>query len=1329
MTSVRKWLLRSLFALLVLMLVLLGAGLFLLGTQTGRSYTASLIERLGSSETMTIELDGLDSVLGDLRLARLALSDPDGTWLEARDLSIAYSLSDLLALRLTSDHVTLGSLDIARAPLPGAPNPEPEAGPIIPDIPALRAAIERIAIDHIHLGAPLLGTEASLSLSGHLSLEDSPLRVEGALTVAHLHGENGGIDAQWDFVPSENRRQISLDLNEPRGGLAARLLNMETLPAITLSLKGDGPTSDWRSTLKVAIDGQQTVSGQLAANLADGARRIEATLNGQLAPFAPPQLVPLVAGTSDLDFTLEQTSEAQLTLHEMSFVSALAELTAQGSFNLDENSSDLSATFSLGEEGTELAIEQADGPNLRFGATRASVQIKGPLDDAALDVRANIASLAQGDLSLGQTALALTSEAFDLNMLTGPVNGSLVLDDVASGSDPVDKITRGRVVLGLEGSLAGQEITLADLTLEAGLLTGRIEGTASAAALELEGTMALADLAPVNPQLAGALEGAFSVSGAPASPDVTATITGDQLAVAQKTIEDLSLSLEADAQQNASVSLDARYDGKPLTITTDMTTMEDGSRRFSNIAFTAPGSDVKGDVTLSPKGLAKGTLGADIRDLAELGPLLLQPDLSGSLTASITLSERDGQQAVNVEARAPDLAQGTNRLNNAVLRAQLMDPAGTMTIDAVLDVDSLTAGGESIKDLTASINGTQGDLPFKASATVSGAPFSLAGQFEQQTEQSVVTLDSLDGSWSRINLGLRQPARIVIADDIRIAEPLVITIDGGTARLEGGVNEQLDLTLTLQNLPLSIADKVAATGEAVSGQLALTARITGAPDAPVVTWKGDASGIAANSLRKAGAPALDVATSGRFADNQVSLQNVLTGGGSRLTLDGKVGLAGPTLNLRSEGTLPFSLLARTLADAGLRLDGEAGVKASITGNASSPQINGTLSTNGARFIELSSGIVIDDLSGTIRLDGQTAQLDGIRGSLGRDGTLTIDGTVSMDAERQMPADIHLTVDNGRFNQDTLISTVFDADLTLSGQLASNSQLSGRVDLDTTEIAIPETLPNSLSPVDVQHKNASSRVAAQAEQINPGGGDASGGAGPSIGLDVTIASPRRIYVRGRGMDAELGGTIRLAGTTANPNPIGTVSMQRGRIDLLTKRLDFDTGSITFAGTLDPALNFAATTSNSGGIYTLGVSGYASSPQINLTSSPSMPEDEILAHLFFDRNLSDLSAIQIAQLANAVATLSGVNSGPGVLDRLRGLAGIDNLDIQSDEETGETTIGAGRYLNDRTYVNVEKGTSDSSGKVSIDLQITDQLKARGEADSEGNSKAGLFFERDY
>ena len=132
---------------------------------------------------------------------------------------------------------------------------------------------------------------------------------------------------------------------------------------------------------------------------------------------------------------------------------------------------------------------------------------------------------------------------------------------------------------------------------------------------------------------------------------------------------------------------------------------------------------------------------------------------------------------------------------------------------------------------------------------------------------------------------------------------------------------------------------------------------------------------------------------------------------------------------------------------------------------------------------------------------------------------------------------------------------------------------------------------------------------------------------------------------------------------------------------------------------------------------------------LPSVPALAEDEVLARLIFNRNLSNLSPLQIAQLAQAAATLAGKGGNTSLLGKLQNALQVDDLDVRTDSETGETTVGVGRYVNDRTYVGVERGQSGGSGKVRIDLNVGRGVKLRGEATETGKNKAGIFYEREY
>jgi translocation and assembly module TamB len=140
----------------------------------------------------------------------------------------------------------------------------------------------------------------------------------------------------------------------------------------------------------------------------------------------------------------------------------------------------------------------------------------------------------------------------------------------------------------------------------------------------------------------------------------------------------------------------------------------------------------------------------------------------------------------------------------------------------------------------------------------------------------------------------------------------------------------------------------------------------------------------------------------------------------------------------------------------------------------------------------------------------------------------------------------------------------------------------------------------------------------------------------------------------------------------------------------------------------------------------VRGRVSDPQVSFSSQPELPQDEVLARLIFNRSISELSALQIAQLAAAAAELAG-GSNTSLVGSLRDATGLDDLDIITDSE-GNTAVRAGRYIRDNVYLGVEAGAAGST-RGTINLDITEDLKARGSVGSDGDSSLGLFYERDY
>ena len=137
------------------------------------------------------------------------------------------------------------------------------------------------------------------------------------------------------------------------------------------------------------------------------------------------------------------------------------------------------------------------------------------------------------------------------------------------------------------------------------------------------------------------------------------------------------------------------------------------------------------------------------------------------------------------------------------------------------------------------------------------------------------------------------------------------------------------------------------------------------------------------------------------------------------------------------------------------------------------------------------------------------------------------------------------------------------------------------------------------------------------------------------------------------------------------------------------------------------------------------GPLSSPELTLSSSPALPDDEILAQLLFGKDLSQMSALQAAQMADAVATLTG--GGSGLVGSIRDSFGLDDLDLQTSEE-GSSALKLGKYISDSLYTDV---TIDNAGKsvINLNYDATRNVTVKGSVSSEGDTGLGVFFERDY
>ncbi len=216
------------------------------------------------------------------------------------------------------------------------------------------------------------------------------------------------------------------------------------------------------------------------------------------------------------------------------------------------------------------------------------------------------------------------------------------------------------------------------------------------------------------------------------------------------------------------------------------------------------------------------------------------------------------------------------------------------------------------------------------------------------------------------------------------------------------------------------------------------------------------------------------------------------------------------------------------------------------------------------------------------------------------------------------------------------------------------------------------------------------------------------------------------MRGRGLDAEVGGNVRLTGSINDIRPVGSFQLNRGRMAILGQRVTFEEGSVTLIGDLDPFLDFRARTEGDGITVFVDVTGRVSELDIGFSSNPALPEDEVLARLLFNRSMGELTPLQLARLAGAAAELAG-GSNTSLVDSLRAKAGLADLDIVTGAD-GNLAVQAGAYLQDNVYLGVQAG-ADGNSRVTVNLDITNDIRAKASAGTDGDTSVGVFYEKDY
>ncbi|MEM8553870.1 MAG: translocation/assembly module TamB domain-containing protein [Pseudomonadota bacterium] len=1315
-------------------------------------------------EVRIIDLQG--PLSANVTIAGIEVEDVDGVWLSIENVSMEWRRLALLRGRINISDLSIGSINLVRAPVtPPSDLPPPEAVAEAPprepfQLPELPVSVDvgLLEIGQLALGQDLVGQAAEFALKGNAQLAGG----EGgaALRLTRTDGLTSGYGLVASF--DNESRQLVVDLNvaEDRGGLITSLAGFPGAPSLSLTVAGDNPLTDFIATIALATDDEPRLGGTLRlrestsdTNPEAFVQTIDATLGGDVTALFAPQYQPFFGPNVGLAASVRVDPDAG------TFVDTL---------NLSARALSLAGTVQFAPSGIPLLVDVSG--NVGTGDGRpVALPIPGSLTEVTnanlrLDYDANAgeaftmsldaSDVRQDTMRLGGATVRLdgTLSKTDAPLTIAGVAASLAaeLRNIAVDDQPevantfTDPITfDGEVTWDAEpGTVTVRNLALvagdlrvnglADVvdlatsptvTAEVTLDTGDLDRFAALAGQALQGSLTGALNAELEPR-----RGAFDVTLTGTSQDIgIGTAQVDQLLAgrteldiaAKRDVNGLALDrLElGNAQLNVSGTGSLR--ANTLDLALDGNVAEAGlladhlaGNLSLNARVTGRGDDYDADVTLGGQAI-ETVLGAPARltgagSYAQTAGTALLDSLS--LTAG-DLSVTGQAQASGLNDQPVASADLTMRTGDLARFAPLADMPlqGTLALDIEGDVDTaaqtfaalVTGEGDTIQIGVAEVDqllAGRTDINIDASGSgetiqinsfdITNQELTVAGGGSVAAEGGDVTLDA-----QLRDLGLFVP---------NLSGPLTLQAQGNgsnsawdfavTAAGPSELSTDLSGTYTPTNLDVDLVARLGDIAPFVgklSGPIAVNGTLTGENDTYLVDLTADALG-------------------GLTA--QVS--------GTALSPDGNADLAiaaDVPLTLAGPFIAPRSLTGNVIAD--LTLQGPPAVES----------LRGTVRLADTRFSDPSSKLVLETIAGTVTMDAGQA-VTSIAADLATGGQIRVSGPVALSDP--FNGNLDIVLDQLNLVDPALYEIQQSGEINVSGPLTGGANIVGQIDLGRVELRIPTSFGAGGPIIEIEHVNEPRPSLVTRERaglvIEPEPAEAAGGNAPAYGLNVAIDAPQRIFVRGRGLDVEFGGRLTVGGTTDNIIPSGRFELVRGRLDILTQVLEFSEATITLGGDLVPQVFMVAESEDATIDAQIEISGPVDQPELRFTSDPELPEDEVLAQLFFGKSIAELSPLEAVELVSAIATLTG-RSGGGLLGGIRDSIGVDRLNVGQDDE-GNAEVTAGKYITDDIYTDLTVNAEGTS-RIRLNYDIRPGLTTSGSFDNEGDTRIGIGFARDY
>jgi outer membrane protein assembly complex protein YaeT len=448
---------------------------------------------------------------------------------------------------------------------------------------------------------------------------------------------------------------------------------------------------------------------------------------------------------------------------------------------------------------------------------------------------------------------------------------------------------------------------------------------------------------------------------------------------------------------------------------------------------------------------------------------------------------------------------------------------------------------------------------------------------------------------------------------------------------------------------------------------------------------------------------------------------ILAGTGTRIDLQGEVATApGGVLDLEAHGSFDLALLR--LVARNLQANGKGEIQLTVGGAREDPSFQGWLQVSAEALHYPDLPFPISNLMGRAVFDGSGAQIEALTfqaggGVVQGSGSVLLGGTGFRSPFSIRTAEIRLRGEGVKADFPAGFRSLSDIDLTLRAD-PGGVTLGGRIDLIKGIYSRNFHIESSL-------------VGGSGVRLF----DFQTPVGPMVdlGLDLTISAPEDIWLRNDFGNVEGQGELQVKGTAARPAVAGRITaVEGGTVHFRKVNYRVDHGTVDFNDpeTINPEFDLSAQTTVGEYEVTLRVEGTIATFRYDLSSTPSLPQADIVALLLTGRTRSGLAPESGTLAEETVSDYLAGQLSQELSDRLSGKVGIDVLAIDPGQVSSAgdptTRVTLGKQVTPDLFVTYSEDLGGTSGSIyQLDHSLSKNFKLTSVRSSDGAIGADVRY----